>query len=208
MILIGFTILSKIIKQLKFMKKYIHLVLLLFVFVFSATAQEKKSEAVCYNPNLMKDTSKKSINSMAIGVINRDTIKISYHSPGARKRVIWGGLVPYGEVWVTGAHDATTLEIGKPIIIGGVEIAAGRYALFTIPGKKEWIVILNKHWQQHLASEYDQKDDVVRVKVKPRKTNHIERLQYFIESGKNNNTNIAMAWEKLRIEIPVTIKNL
>lgn len=143
---------------------------------------------------------------MAFTVINGDSVKINYHSPGVRKRIIWGGLVPYDEVWVTGAHDATTLEVPKAFIINGKEIAAGKYALFTIPGKNEWTIIINKHWQQHLATEYDEKDDIVRLKVKTKKNAHTERLQYFIETTKENNGKIAVAWEKLRIEFPFTIK--
>lgn len=174
---------------------------------FSYSQQIKKSEEVCYNPNLVKDTSKKSIKSMAVAVINGDSIKINYHSPGVRKRIIWGGLVPYGEVWVTGAHDATTLEFAKALIIEGKKIAAGKYAFFTIPGKNEWTVIINKNWKQHLATEYDEKEDVVRIKVKPKKNVHTERLQYFIQPIKGNNAKMAMAWEKVKIEFPFTITN-
>lgn len=178
----------------------------LFLATFSLLAQNtKKSDDVCYYPNLVKDTSKKSIKSMAVGVINGDSVKIKYHSPGVRNRIIWGGLVPYDEVWVTGAHDATTLEIDKPFVVGGVEIPAGKYAFFTIPGKKSWTIIINKNWKQHLAMEYDEKDDVVRVKVKPAKNEHTERLQYFIESNKKGSV-IAVAWEKIRIEFPITIQ--
>ncbi len=188
------------------MKKKLFLLLLIIATAFTVTAQEQKKEEVCYNPNLVKDTSKKSIKSMAYTVINGDSVKINYHSPGVRKRIIWGGLVPYDEVWVTGAHDATTLEIPKTFIVNGKEIPAGKYAIFTIPGKSEWTVIINKHWKQHLATEYDEKEDVVRIKVKPKKNVHSERLQYFIEGSKDNNEKIAVAWEKLRVEFPFTIK--
>lgn len=170
------------------------------------TIAHAQKGAICYNPNLVKDSSKTSINSQAIGTINGDSIKIHYHSPGVRKRVIWGGLVPYEEVWVTGAHDATTIEISKPFIIGNKELPAGKYAFFTIPGKKEWTLIINKHWEQHLASEYDEKDDVVRLNVKPKKTDHTERLQYFIEPGTGNTGKLAMAWEKIRVEFDITIQ--
>jgi hypothetical protein len=178
--------------------------LLLFLGTRELKAQ---SGDVCYNPNLVKDTSKKSITSMAVGVIGSDSVKISYHSPAVRKRIIWGGLVPYDEVWVTGAHDATTIEIAKPFVIGGKEIPAGKYAIFTIPGKEEWIVIINTKWKQHLASEYDQKEDVVRIKVKPKKNAMTERLQYFVEESSGKSGKIAVAWEKIRIEFPITIKN-
>ena len=181
-------------------------VLLLLQYNQIVFAQLQKVEEVCYNPNLVKDTTKKSIKSMAFAVVNGDSIKINYHSPGVRNRIIWGGLVPYDEVWVTGAHDATTVEIPKTITVNGIEIPAGKYAFFTIPGKKEWTLIINKQWKQHLATEYDEKEDIVRIKVKPEKISHTERLQYYIELNKNNSGKIAVAWEKLKIELPFTIK--
>lgn len=182
------------------MKKKFYLLLLIIATAFSVTAQEQKKEEVCYNPNLVKDTAKKSIKSMAFAIVNGDSIKINYHSPGVRKRIIWGGLVPYDEVWVTGAHDATTLEMPKAFVVNGKEIPAGKYAFFTIPGKKEWTLIINKNWKQHLATEYDEKDDIIRIKVKPKKVNHTERLQYFIETGKSETGKVAVAWEKIRVE--------
>ena len=180
---------------------------LLLLFNLANNALLAQTGEVCYNPNLVKDTTKKSIKSMAVQVVGRDSVKITYHSPGVRKRIIWGGLVPFDEVWVTGAHDATTLEIGKPFIIAGKEIAAGKYALFTIPGKKDWTVIINTKWQQHLASEYDEKEDVVRIRVRPKKHPHTERLQYYIEEKKAGEGIISVAWEKVRIDLPFAIKN-
>jgi hypothetical protein len=188
-------------------KYYVTTILSAIFFLMFHSASAQKTGEVCYNPNLVKDTSKKSIKSMAFAVVNGDSIKINYHSPGVRKRIIWGGLVPYDEVWVTGAHDATTLEMPKAFVVNGKEIPGGKYAFFTIPGKKEWTIIINKNWKQHLATEYDEKDDIIRVKVKPKKVNHTERLQYFIETAKGNNGKIAVAWEKLRVEIPFIIKN-
>lgn len=172
---------------------------------FDLVAQ--KAEEVCYNPNLIKDTTKKSIKSLAYAVVNGDSIKINYHSPGVRKRIIWGGLVPFDEVWVTGAHDATTLEIPKTFVVNGTEIPAGKYAIFTIPGKDEWIVIINRHWKQHLATEYDEKEDVVRIKVKPTKNTHKERLQYFVEITTDKSAKISVAWELLKIEFELKIVN-
>ena len=178
----------------------VYLVILIITILSSnARGQQQRVPEVCYNPNLVKDTSKKSIRSMAFSVVNGDSIKINYHSPGVRKRIIWGGLVPLDEVWVTGAHDATTIEFPKDVRIAGKLVPNGKYALFTIPGKKEWIVIINKQWKQHLATEYDEKEDMVRVKVKPKKNIHTERLQYFIISERVDKGTIAVAWEKLLI---------
>lgn len=188
-------------------KSFLTVVTLVIFFFIHSTLAAQKAEEVCYNPNLAKDTTKKSIKSMAYALVNGDSIKINYHSPGVRKRIIWGGLVPLDEVWVTGAHDATTLEIPKAFVVSGKEIPAGKYAFFTIPGEKEWTIIINRHWKQHLASEYDEMDDIIRVKVKPSTIDHTERLQYFLEMGKANTGKIVVAWEKIKVEIPFVIKN-
>lgn len=180
-------------------------IVLIITFLFSIIASYAQQEDICYNPNLVKDSTKKSIKSMAVGVVDGDTIKVSYHSPGVRKRVIWGGLVPYDEVWVTGAHDATTVTFNAPVLIHGKAIPAGKYAFFTIPGRKEWILILNKQWKQHLASEYDEKEDVVRVKVKPRKHPHTERLQYFVTESKDRSGKLSVAWEQVKVELPFVV---
>ena len=67
------------------------------------------------------------------------------------------------------------------------------------------MIIINKQWKQHLATEYDEKEDIVRIKVKPQKNNYTERLQYFIEPVKGNNAKIAVAWEQLKIEFELKI---
>ena len=90
-------------------------------------------------------------------------------------------------------------------MIAGVAIPSGKYALFTIPGKEEWTIIINKNWEQHLADDYDQKQDVVRVKVKPEiEEVNQERLRYVIESESDNAGEINIYWEKLEISLPVT----
>ena len=82
------------------------------------------------------------------GKIGAATVKIVYCQPSARGRKIMGGLVPYGEVWRTGANDATTIEFDKPVKIEGKDLAAGKYSLFSIPGENEWTIIINKDAKQ------------------------------------------------------------
>jgi hypothetical protein len=188
------------------LKNSIAIVTFLLAIATSFNANAQNNSDICYNPNLVKDTSKKSINAMATYAIENDSIKVSYHSPGVRNRIVWGGLVPFGEVWVTGAHDATYIIMPKDFIVDGKTITAGKYAFFTIPGEKEWTLIINKNWNQHLASEYDEKEDIVRLKVKPKKVNHTERLQYFIEMENKASGKISVAWEKRKIEMPFTFK--
>ena len=154
-----------------------------------------------------KDTSKKSIPSETIASINNTDIRINYHAPAVRGRVIWGGLVPYDAVWVTGAHSATTLEVGKEFRVGDKMIPAGKYAIFTIPGKDEWTVIINKNWNQHLADDYSEADDLVRIKVKPEISNElVERLKYEVEPAGQSAANIIISWEKIRIPFQVEIR--
>ena len=185
------------------------LILLLAFFCFATTIvqaqQEKKTDEISYNPNAKGDTSKRSIKSAAVGKIGETTITISYHSPGVRGRTIWGGLVTYNDVWVTGAHSATSLEIDREIIVAGTVIPQGKYAIFTIPGKDEWVIIINKNWNQHLTDDYLQSEDIVRIKVKPEQLNEkVERLQYFIEDNKNGKGIIAMTWELLKVKFEIT----
>ncbi|NCU03993.1 MAG: DUF2911 domain-containing protein [Chitinophagaceae bacterium] len=179
--------------------KFPVLFLLLFVCTAATVAQDKN---ISYNPNEKKDTTKKSIRSAAVGKIATANVRINYYSPGVRGRIIWGGVVPLNEVWVTGAHAATNIEIDKAFVIGNTAVPAGTYAIFTIPSENDWTFILNKNYQQHLTDEYDQKEDILRINVKPIASTAVtERLQYFIE-----NNRIIIAWEKLRIEVPVSIQ--
>lgn len=186
------------------MRTWKNLLLLVLALPLAVAAQAQKEEA-CYNPNLVKDTSKKSIKSVAEGKVGDAAFTIKYHSPGVRKRVIWGGLVPFDEVWVTGAHDATALTVDRDIVVNGVTVKAGTYALFTIPGQKEWTFIINKNHKQHLATEYEQKDDVVRVTVKPKKAPHLERLQWFIEPAGKDKGTLSVAWEKVKLAVPFRV---
>ncbi len=92
---------------MKFNKIFLILTIICNVVYNAQAQQEKKAEEICYNPNAKGDTSKRSIKSAAVGKIGAANITINYHSPGVRGRTIWGGLVPYNDVWVTGAHYAT-----------------------------------------------------------------------------------------------------
>lgn len=152
------------------------------------------------------DTVKKSIKSEAHGQVGKAHLTITYHAPAVRGRMIWGGLVPNNEVWVTGAHRATALDISSAIEINGVVLPEGKYALFTIPGQNEWTVIVNKKWDQHLADEYNQNEDVVRLTVKPQALENLrERLLYSINSESDKTGTISFAWEKIKIVVPFIV---
>lgn len=134
------------------------------------------------------------------GNVNGAKISINYGSPSVKDRKIWGELVPYGQVWRAGANEATTFTTSKAITVEGKNLAAGKYGLFVIPSENEWIVIFNKTADQWGAYDYKEKDDVLRVKIKPVKSSSKqERLVY-----KVNAKGIVLAWENL--EAPVSVK--
>ncbi|MGB3546098.1 MAG: DUF2911 domain-containing protein [Saprospiraceae bacterium] len=95
-------------------------------------------------------------------------VMVDYGSPSMNKRELYGKLVPYGQVWRSGANEATTVTFDKDVLVEGKMLKAGTYALFTIPEQDEWTVIFSKTAEQWGAYKYDMKDDALRVKVKPR----------------------------------------
>ncbi|WP_299700549.1 DUF2911 domain-containing protein [uncultured Pontibacter sp.] len=150
------------------------------------------------------DTLKGSLKAEAHGMIGDAHLTIAYHSPAVRGRQIWGGLVAYNQVWVTGAHSATSIMTDKDITIGGKNLPAGKYALFTIPGEEEWTIIINKNWEQHLADDYAETDDVLRFTVKPEiAPTKQERLRYTIISDGSDKGSIQITWDMLRVTLPV-----
>lgn len=167
---------------------------------------EMSEEGLTIQSQAEPDTLKGSLKAEAHGQIGNAHILIHYHSPAVRGRVIWGGLVAYNQVWVTGAHSATSLTTDQDITIGGKQLPAGKYALFTIPGQDEWTIIINRNWEQHLADNYSEADDVVRITVKPETTAQPqERLRYQIVSETDEEGAILISWEKLKITIPVAV---
>ncbi|HYJ38043.1 MAG TPA: DUF2911 domain-containing protein [Chitinophagaceae bacterium] len=156
---------------------------------------------------MSNDNTQKSIPAEAKKWVGNTNIKINYTAPAVRGRVIWGGLVPYDKVWVTGAHKATVLEVGKEFEVGDKLVPSGKYAIFTIPGKEEWTIIINKNWDQHLADEYAEADDVVRIKVRPTaKDEPVERLNYEIDQTGERTARIIISWEKLRVPFGIEIR--
>lgn len=150
------------------------------------------------------DTLKGSPRRTAMNAINGNHVHIEYNSPGVRGRTIWGGLVGYDRVWVTGAHHATSIRFSKDVEVNGKKIAAGKYAIFTIPGREKWVAILNSRYDQHLADEYSEQEDIVRLEVTPIAADMVQRLTYTVNKLSDTTGELIMQWEKIRISIPFT----
>ena len=132
--------------------------------------------------------------------VNGTDVTINYSQPAVKGRTIWGDLVPFDAVWRTGANEATWIEISEDVTIEGQTLAAGKYGLFTIPGREEWTIIFNKTWQQWGAYEYDSSKDALRVTVKPEAvTETSERMTFNI----NADGKVDLIWDKLKVSFNI-----
>jgi DUF2911 family protein len=131
-------------------------------------------------------------------------VSVDYSRPSARERKIFGGLVPYGEVWRTGANAATKITFGTDVKLGGAAVPAGSYALFTIPGEAEWTVILSKVVDEWGSYAYNQKDDQARVKVKPvAMAEPLETMTISVQDMRAGKANLVIAWEKTKVPVEI-----
>ncbi len=167
-----------------------------------STQQEEQTETATADDAQTGDESKANRPSpprTATGNVGDVEVKINYGSPSVKGRQIWGGLVPYGQVWRTGANEATTISFSKTTSVEGKKLAAGKYALFTIPGENQWTVIFNAVAEQWGAYEYDPSKDALRGEVAPRPAGEsAEALEFAVKDGE-----IVLRWEKLEVPIRV-----
>jgi hypothetical protein len=148
-----------------------------------------------------------SPHTSAMAMVGNAHIHFDYSSPGVRKRIIFGGLLPYDAVWQAGAHNATWMETNKDLSINGKELKAGKYGFFVIPNQEEWTIIFNTNWDQHGKDEYDEKDDVLRFKVTPSLSeNSQEHLEYTVTKTTDSSGEIALSWEFVDIKFPFIVE--
>lgn len=167
----------------------------------------KTEYADSVNAGLIEDTFKGSARREAKASIGGVYVTINYGSPGKRGRVLWNGLVAYNQVWVTGSHWATAVTFSAPVSIAGVDVPAGTYGFFTIPGESEWVLILNKEYDMHLAEGYNEAADVVRVSMRPEQNAEIvQRLTYSVVATDENDGGIVMQWDDVKVIMPFVVQ--
>ena len=132
-------------------------------------------------------------------------ISISYHRPNVKGRKIWGGLVPYGEVWRTGANNATVFEVSNDVTINGQKLSKGRYSLHSIPGESEWTIIFNKNADQWGSFRYEAKDDALRVTAKPMASEFHETMSLEVENVVKNVAEVHIRWDKIAVPFTVDV---
>jgi len=129
-------------------------------------------------------------------------VEIDYSRPNVRGREIFGGLVPYGKVWRTGANASTKIKFSDAVKIGGKDVPAGEYAFYTLPTENEWTIILSKDTKGWGAYDYKSDTDALRVTVKPTiLANPVESFTISFENLRDDGATIALEWDKTRVPV-------
>ncbi len=136
--------------------------------------------------------------AMVKQVVGLSEITVTYHRPGVKGRTIWGGLLPYDQVWRVGANEPTLITFSDPVTINGARLGAGTYRFLIIPGKNEWQLVFNtevKNW----GTIYEPKYDTLKINVQPVANPHEEWLSFTFTDLTPTSTRVVIAWEKLAV---------
>lgn len=138
-------------------------------------------------------------------MVGLNNIKIEYSRPSVKGREIFGDVVPFEKVWRLGANAPTKLTTDKPITFGKETIKPGTYAIFAIPYKDMWEVVINTDIEQWGAGNYDEKKNIVSMKVKTQKSEFTETLSISIQNITSTEGSIIIAWDKTKVEVPFSV---
>ncbi len=173
------------------------LVLLLAVLVLAA--------ALCNAQSTLIDLPLPSQRAIVTQRIGLTDITINYHRPLVNGRKIFGGLVPYGEVWRAGANENTTITFPDAVTIEGQPLAAGTYGLHMIPTEDQWTVIFSKMSTAWGSFSYKQAEDALRVTVKPETAEFHDALLYDFDQLKPDSAVVTMSWDKVAVPFKVAV---
>jgi hypothetical protein len=132
-------------------------------------------------------------------------IQVTYHRPAVNGRKVWGGLVPYGQVWRAGANENTVVTFSTPVHVGATTLPAGSYGLHMLPTEGQWTVIFSSQSKAWGSFSYDAKEDVARLGVTPVPTESTDRLDYTFDDPSDHAVTLSLRWEKLRVPIPIEV---
>jgi len=140
-------------------------------------------------------------------VVGISEVTVKYARPSVKGRQIFGGLIPYDQVWRTGANSSTTITLTHDASVGGVKVSAGTYGIFTIPGVKEWTVILSKDNNLWGADAYIKANDAARFTVVPEKVKNVELLTFNFETVDSEKTHLTIAWSDVKIGFDIVFES-
>lgn len=136
-------------------------------------------------------------------VFGLNEVSVEYSRPGVKERVIFGELVPFNELWRTGANSATKITFDDDVKINGKDLAAGKYSLFTVPAEDAWKVYFNKDANASTGT-FDKANNALEISVKPASTcEKVERLTFSFNDVTDNSLVTRIAWDKTQVEFNV-----
>jgi hypothetical protein len=146
----------------------------------------------------------KSASPEATAEVNQNgvRVKVDYCQPSKKGRKIFGGLVPYGQVWRTGANEATIIDFDQNVTVAGQPLEEGKYSLWTIPAEGNWIVIFNRETGQW-GTNYDQTKDVLRVPVLSRQRPTVAEQFYISFAPQADGMDMLLTWDKTEAVVPI-----
>lgn len=180
------------------MNKHFGRVLLLFQVTVLLTS-------LAYAQSTILDLPRQSQHAVVTQRIGITDITVNYHRPLVNGRKIWGSVVPYGQVWRAGANENTTIAFSDPVTVEGKLLPKGTYGLHMIPNDKEWTVIFSKNSTSWGSFTYDDKEDALRVTVKPQPADLHEALAYDFDDVKPDSAVVTLRWEKLAVPFKVGV---
>jgi hypothetical protein len=149
--------------------------------------------------SFLLDLPRSSQHALVTQRIGITDVTINYHRPVVNKRKVWGGLVPYGQVWRAGANENTIIKFTDPVTIEGKPLPKGTYGLHMIPGENEWTVIFSNNSTSWGSFTYDQAEDALRVTVKPQAAEFHEALTYDFDDVTPDSSVVTLRWEKVAV---------
>ncbi len=176
------------------MKKILYLITLLVVFAFNANAQIKTPQP-----------SPVSKISQEVGLTK---VEVEYSRPGMKGRKIFGDLVPFGELWRTGANASTKVTFGEAVKVSGASLEKGTYALYTIPQDGKWTIIFYKNtsfWGTPEPAEFKEEDVAARVSASTAMGAVVENFTIDINNIRNSSFDLVLSWDKTVVTVPFTI---
>ncbi len=172
-----------------------------FLFCLLMTAVSAVSPAQSFVLDLPLQSQRAQI-SQTIGITD---ITIRYHRPLVNDRKVWGDLVPYGKVWRAGANENTTITFSDPVQVEGKPLDKGTYGLHMIPNADEWTIIFSKNSTSWGAFTYDEKEDALRVTVKPKAADVHNALTYDFDQLQKDSAVVELEWEKISVPFKVSV---
>ena len=175
----------------------VRLLLVLLGLMFAAS--------LCQAQSALLDLPRKSQNAEVTQTIGITNVTLKYSRPLTNGRRVWGGLVPYGDVWRAGANENTVITFSDPVSIEGKPLDKGTYGLFMIPTEDQWTIIFSKTSSAWGAFTYKQDEDVLRVTVKASSSDFHEALIYEFDDLKPDSAVVTLRWDKLAVPCKVSV---